>query len=663
MSAAAPARDRLPATRTHPRGCAITHRPALEAAAKRLRLADASGQCWLQALACLHLWRVHYASPRDGILVHGTGEAARPASVTDLAAAVDASRTTTHRLLDLCRRAGVLTRDHAGRWRLVDPRGWEGNPGAGQQLHTWRLAEREASAALRDTDPTGRMWRSAYGAWVVLRHRARWDTGELALTASQAAAIFGVARQTWVRWRALAEQAGVLVTTDTGVAIRPWARLEGLATDGSQLPGQCSEFSPRRVHSFQPPSLVRAREAPGVTQDRGNQQALPQRTQHPSSRPAGVSDPAPAEEGSEPPAPTPKPGDTSTAAESNSEDTVGEAVTAVVRHVRQDLGTTPPSMTGPAASMLAKALTRVFAAEPEWTIRDVVTAVDAQGPALRTLPAGSNVRAVVLARIRHVGEQTPPQRRRRKARAAAEAQAAHRKAAQQAEHADRQATAATQAELDALPAETREEIYQQAREQLAAEQPDPDFAASRALLAHHARQLYRHRYGDRHTARAERAGTAGRGDSNGSDPPAASPERDTAESGLRGGPARPRAGTDRARPERQQTRQEPTTGDGAQESRWCQSAQSVPSNEPAAAGKAKPHHTDSLEAAVRWGRREANSAMPVEHLVDAFRSRGRDAVQAALGACAEHTSSPQRARQARRLARSWARTESQEPAA
>lgn len=630
----------------------------------RLRLADASGQRWLPALALLHTLRVHCTRPADGALVSGSGAGSRPASVSELAAAVGASRTTTYELLGLCRHAGLLIRDDGGRWRVADPAGWEGQPGAGNQLHTWRLADREAIQALRAADASGRVWRSALGAWVVLRHRARWDTGELGLDDAQAGRDLGIDQRTWARWRGLAEQAGLLTTTATGVAIHPWARLEGLTPDGTPLPPSCSEFADGGVQSLQAAPVVPAREAPGVTQERGDQQALPHTR---AERSAPDSGSYPREEGSQPPPDTTQAAHTQPfeADTSSTDELADQAVAAVLRHVQADVRTTPPSLHGPARAMLRRALHSLLQADGDWTPRDIVEAIDQQGPPLRTLREGSNVRAVVLARVRNLADQTPPRRRRREQRAVAAQKAAEREAAERAYHADREATAAVQAELEALPAEVQAGIYQQARQQLDAEQSDPAIAASQALLRHHARRVYRRHYtaggnSDGEVALATTRHGSGRsaGDACVERLGEPNPEGDTATKAEpdRGNTqpdtmaARSGTGADPGRSADPHRRDDNRVREIGQRTRGCVPAERGGANESRAAAGTKPDHANSLEAAVRWGRREADSPMPVEHLVDAFRSRGPDAVRAALHACADHTSSPQRARQARRLA-------------
>lgn len=167
----------LPAARIHPPDCTITGRAALQAAAARLRLADGVRQTWLAAWGTWDVLRTQHCR-RDGILCVG----GRPATTASLAAAVGASRTTLYAHLRLLLTAGLIERTSRRWWRLTGLAELEATRNADGRaiahLHTWRPAHAQAIARLRAADPSGRVWRSVWGAIVLIRHRAQWDTGE-----------------------------------------------------------------------------------------------------------------------------------------------------------------------------------------------------------------------------------------------------------------------------------------------------------------------------------------------------------------------------------------------------------------------------------------------------------------------------------------------------
>lgn len=292
----AAARVPLPAAREHPADCTITGRPALERAAAQLRMADGTRQSWLGALGTWDVLRTQHCQ-RDGTVCVDN----RPATTAGMAAALGASRTTLYAHLRLLLAAGLVVRVGRG-WRLTELTTLEATRDSGQtisHLHTWRPAHAEAVARLRSADPTGRIWRSLWGALVLIRHRASWATGEFTGDWVAIAAALGIKVETWRSWQAVAAAADLLDVTDQGVVVRNWARLEGLdetsedgpptATAEARCPEfgtPCSVFGVESVQSLDAPIDDPAREALDVqaTQQAHPQPVIDERGQEPDGR-------------------------------------------------------------------------------------------------------------------------------------------------------------------------------------------------------------------------------------------------------------------------------------------------------------------------------------------------------------------------------------------
>lgn len=226
--------------RRHQRDCAVTHRPALQAAAAQLREADHGGQTWLAALGTWDALRILHAVPGTETLRGGTRQ---------LSQALGMSRTTWTVHVRLLERAGLLQLQN-GRWQLAGVAQLEGRRRGGglapNHLHTFRSVYRLAVGHLRDADGTGRKWRSALGAWVLLRHvQARWQTGEIPMGSGAAVARWlGVDEATWARWEQLLVDANLLMRRG-GPSHRPtayespwvipgWGELEGLVVEDDE---------------------------------------------------------------------------------------------------------------------------------------------------------------------------------------------------------------------------------------------------------------------------------------------------------------------------------------------------------------------------------------------------------------------------------------------